>query len=129
MLAYPDKSFEGTVDWVSGALDPATRTAHVRCVFDNAERILKPEMYANVRIVASQPRTALAVPRSAVVHLGEQAVVYAQSGSSPDGRVRFELLPVSVDDGIDGTWVPVEHGLELGTTVVTRGAQAVSSAM
>jgi membrane fusion protein, heavy metal efflux system len=129
VLAYADKTFEGTVDWVSGALDPATRTAHVRCVFDNTERFLKPEMYANVRIVASHSRSALAVPRSAVVHLGEQAVVYAQSGKAADGRVRFELLPVSVDDAIEGAWVPVEHGLEVGTSVVTRGAQSLSSAM
>ena len=91
-LAYPDKTFEGTVDWVSGALDPATRTAHVRCVFDNPDRLLKPEMYANVRIAASQARTALAVPRSAVVHLGEQAVVYAQSGSAR-GRARALRAP------------------------------------
>jgi cobalt-zinc-cadmium efflux system membrane fusion protein len=128
-LAYPDKSFEGTVDWVSGALDPATRTAHVRCVFDNPERLLKPEMYANVRIVASQARTALSVPRSAIVHLGDQAVVYAQSGSGADGRVRFELLPVAVDDAIEGAFVPVEHGLEAGATVVTHGAQSLSTAM
>jgi cobalt-zinc-cadmium efflux system membrane fusion protein len=129
VLAYADKTFEGTVDWVSGALDPATRTAHVRCVFANPDRLLKPEMYANVRIAASQPRTALSLPRSAVVHLGEQAVVYAQTGSAPDGRVRFELLPVAVDDAIEGAYVPVEHGLEAGMTVVTHGTQALASAM
>ncbi|MGO8993961.1 MAG: efflux RND transporter periplasmic adaptor subunit [Polyangiaceae bacterium] len=127
-LAYADKTFEGTVDWISGALDPATRTAHVRCVFDNPDRLLKPEMYANVRIAASQPRTALALPRSAVVHLGEQAVVYAAQAGTADGRTRFELLPVMVDDTIEGAFVPVEHGLELGASVVTHGAQALSSA-
>jgi cobalt-zinc-cadmium efflux system membrane fusion protein len=130
VLAYPGKTFEGAVDWVSGALDPATRTAHVRCVFDNPDRLLKPEMYANVRIVASQPRTALAIPRTAVVHLGEQTVVYAQAaGSGADGRIRFELMPVSIDDAIEGAFVPVQHGLELGATVVTRGTQALSTAM
>jgi cobalt-zinc-cadmium efflux system membrane fusion protein len=128
-LAYPGKTFEGTVDWVSGALDPATRTAHVRCVFDNPDRLLKPEMYANVRIVASKARTALSVPRSAIVRLGEQAVVYAQSGNGADGRVRFELMPVSIDEAIEGAYVPVEHGLEAGANVVTNGTQALSSAM
>lgn len=129
VLAYAGKTFEGTVDWVAGALDPSTRTAHVRCVFANPDRLLKPEMYANIRIVASQARTALSVPRSAVVHLGEQAIVYAQAGSAPDGRIRFELMPVSVDDAIEGAFVPVDHGLESGTNVVTRGMQALSSAM
>jgi cobalt-zinc-cadmium efflux system membrane fusion protein len=130
-LAYQGKTFEGSVDWISGALDPATRTARVRCVFDNPDRLLKPEMYATVRIMATKARTALSVPRSAVVHLGEQAVVYAQSGepASADGRVRFELMPVAVDDAIEGAFVPVEHGLEAGERVVTRGTQAFASAM
>jgi cobalt-zinc-cadmium efflux system membrane fusion protein len=127
VLAYAGKTFEGTVDWVSGALDPQTRTAHVRCRFANPDRLLKPEMYANVRIVANRAKTALAVPRSAVVRLGDQSVVYAQSGSTPDGRVKFERMPVSVDDTIEGAFVPVEHGLDLGAQVVTRGAQSLAS--
>jgi cobalt-zinc-cadmium efflux system membrane fusion protein len=129
VLAYAGKTFEGKVDWVAGALDPATRTAHVRCVFDNPDRQLKPEMYVNVAIAATEARSALSVPRSAVVHLGDQAVVYAQAGSSPDGRIRFELMPVSVDDAIDGAFVPVQHGLDLGAKIVTSGAQSLSSAM
>jgi cobalt-zinc-cadmium efflux system membrane fusion protein len=129
VLAYPGRVFEGKVDWVAGALDPATRTAKVRCTFANPDRALKPEMYANVRIVATEARQALAVPRSAVVKLGEQSVVFAQIENAPDGRVRFERLPVAVDDSIDGAYVPVEHGIEPGTRVVTRGAQAISAAM
>ena len=128
-LAYPGKAFEGTVDWVSGTLDPATRTAHVRCVFDNPDRLLKPEMYANVRIMAPGARSALAIPRSAVVRLGDQAVIYAQSGSAPDGRVRFERLPVAVDEAIEGAFVPVAYGLDLGVKVVTRGAQTFVGTM
>ena len=128
-LAYPGKTFEGKVDWVSGTLDPQTRTAKVRCTFDNKDRLLKPEMYANVRIIASQARQALSVPRSAVVRLGEQSVVFAQAGQLPDGRTRFERLPVSVDDAIEGAFVTVDHGVTVGDKIVTRGAQALSQAM
>ena len=35
----------------------------------------------------------------------------------------------TVDDTIEGAFVPVEHGLDLGASVVTRGAQALSTAM
>jgi cobalt-zinc-cadmium efflux system membrane fusion protein len=129
VLAYPGRVFEGTVDWVAGALDPATRTAKVRCTFANPDRALKPEMYANVHIVASEARQALSVPRSAVVKLGEQSVVFAQVESAADGRVRFERMPVAVDEAIDGAYVPVEHGIEPGVRVVTHGAQAISAAM
>ncbi len=128
-LAYPSKTFEGKVDWVSGVLDPATRTAKVRCTFDNKERFLKPEMYTSVRIVATEAKQAFAVPRSAVVRLGEQTIVFAQAGQAPDGRVRFERLPVTVDEAIEGAFVPVERGISAGAQIVTRGAQAISSAM
>ena len=40
-----------------------------------------------------------------------------------------ELMPVSVDDAIEGAFVPVQHGLDLGAKIVTSGAQALSSAM
>jgi len=129
VLAYPGKAFEGTVDWVSGTLDPQTRTARVRCTFDNAERKLKPEMYVSARIVATQPTRALAIPRSALVKLGDQAVVFVQMGAAPDGRSRFERVPLAVDDVAPGDFVPVEHGLEAGAKVVVSGAQALAATM
>jgi cobalt-zinc-cadmium efflux system membrane fusion protein len=129
VLAYPGRVFQGTVDWVADALDPATRTAKVRCTFDNADRSLKPEMYANVRIIATEPKQALALPRSALVKLGEQSVVFSEIENAADGRVHFERLPVTVDEAISGDFVPVLHGIQPGVRVVTKGAQAVSSAM
>src|SRR5262249_43372111 len=66
VVAYSGKSFEGKVDWVSGTLDPTTRTAKVRCTFDNADRLLEPEMYATVQISVEE-RQALAIPRSALL--------------------------------------------------------------
>jgi cobalt-zinc-cadmium efflux system membrane fusion protein len=126
VVAYPGKVFEGIVDWVSGMLDPQTRTAKVRCTFDNAERSLKPEMYATVKISVDQKR-ALAIPRSAVLRLGDQTIVFVQTGQSPDGRVMFERVPVGVDEGEGSTWLQVGHGLEKGQTIVTGGAILLSS--
>ncbi len=121
VVAYPNKVFEGKVDWVSGALDPTTRTAKVRCTFDNPERLLKPEMYATVQISVEE-RKALAIPRSALLRLGEQTVVFVETGKAPDGRRKFERVPVAVDEGEGSKWVPVTHGLEKGQIIVTSGA-------
>ena len=129
VISYPGRTFEGTVDWVSGALDPQTRTARVRCTFDNADRKLKPEMYATVRIAATEPRKSIAVPRDAVVRLGDQAVVFVQQGAAPDGRARFERLPVSVDETAPGSFIPVEHGIEAGAKIVVSGSQVLASAI
>jgi cobalt-zinc-cadmium efflux system membrane fusion protein len=127
VVAYPGKAFVGSVDWVSGTLDPVTRTARVRCTFENPDKLLKPEMYAQARITASDEKKAVAVPRDAVVHMGEQSVVFVQVGAAPGNRVRFERLPVAVDETVQGDFVPVEHGLEAGTRVVTHGAPALAN--
>jgi cobalt-zinc-cadmium efflux system membrane fusion protein len=126
VVAYPNRTFEGVVDWISGAMDPATRTARIRCTFDNPEKLLKPEMYATVRVSTDQ-RRALAIPRSSVLRLGDQTVVFVQEGRAPDGRYRFERLPVAIEDTGDGAWVQVTHGLGLGVPIVADGVAAVSA--
>jgi cobalt-zinc-cadmium efflux system membrane fusion protein len=60
LFAFPNRTFPTTIEWVSGTLDPSTRTAKVRCVIDNADRALKPEMYATLFISVDQ-RKALAI--------------------------------------------------------------------
>jgi cobalt-zinc-cadmium efflux system membrane fusion protein len=130
VVAYAGRTFDGRVDWVSGALDPSTRTAKVRCTFENpltddadgtTTRMLKPEMYATVTISVEEKR-AVALPKGAVLRLGDQTVVFVQSGTAPDGRLKFERLPVQVDEGEGGQWLTVEHGIDKGQKVVTAGA-------
>lgn len=121
VVAYPQRLFEGRVDWVSGQLDPQTRTAKVRVVIDNTDRALKPEMYATVSISVAE-RKALAIPRSAMLRLGDQTVVFVQMGTAPNGLIRFERRPVAVDEDEGGDYLPVTHGLDRGEKVVTSGA-------
>ncbi|MGO8993962.1 MAG: efflux RND transporter periplasmic adaptor subunit [Polyangiaceae bacterium] len=121
VVAYPGRTFEGRVDWVSGALDPTSRTAKIRCTFDNPDRLLKPEMYATVTISVEETK-ALALPKGAVLRLGDQTVVFVETGTTPDGKLKFERVPVQVDEGEGSQWLPVQHGLDKGTKVVTQGA-------
>jgi cobalt-zinc-cadmium efflux system membrane fusion protein len=121
MLAYPDKTFVGRVDWVSDTLDPASRTARVRCKVPNPGHLLKPEMYATVSI-NSGARTVTTVPRNAPLRLGEQRAVFVRVGEAPDGRVKFRKRPVVVDEDVSGDFLPVRQGLEPGEQVVASGA-------
>jgi cobalt-zinc-cadmium efflux system membrane fusion protein len=120
VVAYPNKIFEGLVEWVSGSLDANSRTAKVRITVDNRERLLKPEMYATVSI-AVDARKALAIPRTALLRLGDQTVVFVQVGKTPDGQLKFERRPVHVDEEEGGDYLPVTHGLGDGDPVVTSG--------
>jgi cobalt-zinc-cadmium efflux system membrane fusion protein len=118
--AFPGRTFDGKVNWIAGALDPAARTARVRVVLPNPARELKPEMLGTVEI-AGRTREALSVPRSAVLRVGEQRVVFVEDGRAPDGRVRFLRRAVEVEDE-GGDRVAVTSGLAPGDRVVTSGA-------
>src|SRR6185369_7493868 len=52
--ALPGKSFDATVSRSFGALDEATRTMLVEADVPNPESMLKPGMYANIRIAVEK---------------------------------------------------------------------------
>jgi membrane fusion protein, heavy metal efflux system len=124
VLTYKDKVFQGKVDWISGSLDANTRTAKVRCTFDNPDHLLRPLMYSTVRIAVDQKK-ALAIPREAVVRLGEYRVVFVQLDDK-DGHARFERLPVDLDEREGSPWIAVKHGLDAGQKVVVAGSTYLS---
>lgn len=125
-VAYPEKEFVGRVDWVSNMLDPQTRTAKVRCSFDNREHLLKPEMYATVKLEAPPHRT-VAIPRSALLRIGDQTVVFVVTAER-DGGIEFDRRRIVVDDVAVDEWVPVRSGLQAGEKLVTSGAILLSEA-
>jgi cobalt-zinc-cadmium efflux system membrane fusion protein len=125
VVAYPDKVFAGKVDWISDALDPVARTAHVRCSIPNPGRELKPEMYATVAISVDAPAVA-ALPRSALLRISDQTVVFVENGNTPDGRLKFarRIIAVNEDEGSD--YVPIVRGVNPGEQVVTSGGILLS---
>jgi len=123
-LAYPDLVFNGTVDWVSGSMDSNTRTARIRCTFDNPGGKLRPMMYSTMEI-AIDPKKAPAIPRTAIARLGEYRVVFVQAPGAGD-RVHFERLPVQVDESPLTPYVTVRHGVDVGQNVVLNPASLLS---
>jgi cobalt-zinc-cadmium efflux system membrane fusion protein len=126
--SYPGRDFTGTVDWISSALDPTTHATKVRCTFDNTDRALKPEMFATVKI-SVDVKKAIAIPRSSVIRLGEQLIVFLDRGVDRTGKERFERVPVIVDEGEGSKWLTVDHGLAVGDQVVTSGAVLISDVL
>ena len=126
-IAHPGQVFTGTVDWISGSLDPNTRTAKVRCTFDNPDGKLRPLMYATASITADE-RKAVAIPRTSILRLGDYKVVFLQV-SDAAGQMRFERLPVELEESTSGSYVGVKHGVEVGQKIVSSGAAALSQQM
>lgn len=125
LFAFPGRVFPATIEWVSGALDPATRTAKVRCVLENPDRALKPEMYATL-FISVEERKVLAIPRTALLRLGEQLAVFVEKGRAPDGRHAYVRTPVTVDETEGGKWLPLTHGIDKGTPIVVEGGILLS---
>jgi cobalt-zinc-cadmium efflux system membrane fusion protein len=126
VVSSASKELVGTIDWVSTMLDGDTRTAKVRCRLSNVDHGLRPEMFATMRITVERRRAPVAVPRSAVLRLGEYRVVFVRVDDG-NTRLRFARVPVEVDaQGTSDTWVEIRHGLETGQRVVVRGAEQLS---
>jgi Cu(I)/Ag(I) efflux system membrane fusion protein len=113
-VAFPGRSFAGTVGFIYPALSPETRTGRVRIVMLNPDQVLRAAMYASVEIAtpaASGP--VLAAPLSAVIDSGKRQVVFIDRG---DGR--FEPRAVRLGTRTED-WVEVIEGVKAGDKVVT----------
>ena len=113
--AYPDTAFEAKITTVSDFLDPTTRTIKVRATLDNAQRVLKGEMFVTAA-VNGDAGTVLQVATRAVFFQGGRHFVFVDSG---DGR--FVRREVKVGDSSDGN-VTILSGLQSGQKVVSEGA-------
>jgi cobalt-zinc-cadmium efflux system membrane fusion protein len=123
-VAYPGRKVDGVVDYVAGALDPQTHTARIRCVVRNPERLLKPEMYVTLSVELER-RDTPALPRAAVIKVGERQTVFVEDGKTADGRTRFLQRPVELEEADDG-WVRIASGVKVGDPVVVSGSILLS---
>lgn len=121
VIAYPQKTFVGRIDWMADTLDPVTHTTKIRCTLENKERLLKPEMYATVSVV-SDVQQKMAIPRPALVRSGEQTLLFLERGTTGDGRIRFVRFPIAVDESQTVDFIPIQSALPEGTRVVVSGA-------
>ena len=113
--ALGERQFNGRVVFVSDTISPETRTLMVRTEVDNADRALKPQMLATLRIIG-QPRQQLALPENAVVRDNDRDHVFVQVASG-----QFRLTPVELGAATGGVR-PVLKGPAAGTPVVVDGA-------
>ncbi|PJJ83079.1 efflux RND transporter periplasmic adaptor subunit [Mucilaginibacter auburnensis] len=122
-LAYPDKTFKGKVDNVSSVLDPDTKVMTVRIALPNTEMLLKPEMFANVRIVNEDATTATSIPsRSVIFDNGKNYVIAYKSAC--DLQVREVSILKTVEDT-----TYLFSGLKAGEKVVAKNQLLLYNAL
>lgn len=109
------QSFETTIDYVYPTLDEHSRTLRVRLKLKNPDVVLKPGMFATVRIVTTPASDVLMVPPSSVIHAGDRNILFiAKQGG------RFEPRDVSLGARGDNAY-EVKDGVKEGERVVISG--------
>lgn len=68
----PGTTWDGEVDYIYPTLDSKTRTIRLRLKFDNAEKKLLPNMFAQVVIHSESSEDLLLIPREALIQTGNQ---------------------------------------------------------
>lgn len=118
--SYPGRLFAGRVSFVHPLLADQSRTVRARITVPNGSGLLKPGMYATVRLHTTA-QFALAVPRSAVIQTGERALVFVDMGGG-------QLMPHTVKLGRSGSdYIEILSGVSAGQRVVTSAQFLIDS--
>jgi len=119
VLAYPDRSFPANISYVAAALDPTSRRLLVRATVNNAEGLLKPEMFASVKILTGEGDAAVAIPRDSIIYEGDTARVWVVREKDNEKAIELRRIKVGLTNG---NMVEVLKGLAPGDRVVTKGS-------
>jgi RND family efflux transporter MFP subunit len=106
---YP---FRGTIDFISNRVDAATGTLTVRGSFANKDRLLRPGLFARVRLPVGAPHSALLISDTCVGTNQGQKYVYVVDDKNE--VVYRQVMLGALSDGLR----IVEEGLKPGEHVV-----------
>ncbi len=115
--SYPDEVFAGTIDLMSGKLDPETRTLKAFATVNNPNLTLRPHMRGSAHIVTESLDAVIAVPHRAIT--GDPANLFAFVQTDEDG-LEYEQRSVVIGSRDDRVTEVIE-GVLPGELVVTSG--------
>jgi Cu(I)/Ag(I) efflux system membrane fusion protein len=119
--AAPGRLFTGKVTFIHPTMQKRSRTVRVRLEFDNPDLVLKPGMFANVKLHVDEQPNAVVVPSEAIIRSGtrEQLFVVREPGKF---EPRLVTLGVSA-----GGYTQILVGVEVGEEVVTSSQFLIDS--
>jgi cobalt-zinc-cadmium efflux system membrane fusion protein len=118
LSAYPDKKLRGRIDNVGPILDPNIRTAKVRLVLENPDRIMRIGMFVRATFHGSTLQQRATVPSTAILHLHDRDWVY-----EPAEQNQFKRVAVLGGKMLDGGLQEVISGLAPGDKVVSNALE------
>jgi cobalt-zinc-cadmium efflux system membrane fusion protein len=113
--SYPDDVFTGKVLFVSDVVESDTRRNKVRIAFDNPDKLLKPNMFADASFVAPSVSRTI-VPTSALLMTNDKTSVFVEVSDWAFERRDVEIAYQ------EGATVAIKSGIRPTDRVVVKGA-------
>jgi membrane fusion protein, multidrug efflux system len=119
-LILPDSSMHpdpGRLVFIDRAVDPKTGTLRVRAEFPNPQKLLRPGMFARIKVdLGTRPDTLL-IPQKAVAELQGRNFVWVVG---PDNKAAQRTVKVGQQIGEK---LVVQEGLKPGERIIVEGLQ------
>ncbi len=112
--------YTGTIAYIAPTIDEHTRTGLARVIVDNSEKKWKPGQFVTGEITVEEHPIMLMIPRSAILELDGNTIVFVQEGAE------FEPRTIKLGHSDDHHY-EVISGLEQGETIVTRNALSLKA--
>jgi len=114
---------KGDFDFIDRNVDASTGTILVQTIFPNKSGILRPGMFAKVRVQLEIIENAILVPQRCVLELqGQYSVFVVEADNTVNAR------QVKASNRLGDLWL-ISEGLTTGDKVVIDGMQKVASGM
>jgi membrane fusion protein (multidrug efflux system) len=113
----------GAVDFVDRGVDATTGSILVQATFPNSAELLRPGMFAKVRVDFETVKNATLIPQRCIMEIQGQYSVFVV-----DDENIVKQRQVSAASKIGDMWL-ISEGLEKGDKVVVDGLQKVASGM
>ncbi len=114
-LAYPDKVFTGKISNVSNVLDNQTKVLKIRIAIVNQGNLLKPDMFATIRIHLPQTDRHLAVAPKSIVFDNEKYFLVCYLAG------KFEIRNIEIIKSTSSK-VFIKGDVKPGEVVLTDGS-------
>ncbi len=116
-----DQTMIGKVVQLSHRTQEGSRTSPVRIEVANESDLLHTGEFVEAYIATASTAQALAIPTEAIVQLQGQPSVFVAEANG-----HFESLPITLGE-VRGAWTVVKGGLEVGSSIVVKGAYALKA--
>jgi cobalt-zinc-cadmium efflux system membrane fusion protein len=122
VMALPGRPLTARINYVSTAIDAATRRLVVRATIDNKDAKLKPEMFANVTLYSTSDHPAVGVPKQALIYEADQVRIWV---AHEDKTIELRQIKPGLTNG---DLVEVIGNLKPGEQIVTKGSLFIDRA-